>query len=72
MYYLACVKHETCNKLHEKDMFLTYILTHDIINHVTFVMKNLLSEHVNDIIIKMFTLYFYYFFFTIYYMVMVS
>jgi hypothetical protein len=39
------------------NMFLTYILIKNIhiINHVTYILKNLLSEHVNDIIIKMFT-----------------
>ena len=62
MYYLACVKHvisymkNTCF-----NMFSTYILiknTH-ILNHVTYILKNLLSGHVNDIIIKMFTIFFY-------------
>jgi len=40
------------------NMFLTYILIKNIhiIKHVTYILKNLLSEHVNDIIIKMFTL----------------
>lgn len=61
MYYLARVKHvisymkKTCI-----NMFSTYILiknTH-ILNHVTYILKNLLSGHVNDIIIKMFTFFF--------------